>query len=85
MPEIGRVTNPMGSFQRLGAMPRTDDAYRGYRIAYLKDGQQAWIWPPGEALAMIEVQQRKDGETFDDLRRKAHLAIDTDINQRAAK
>lgn len=60
-------------------MPRTDDTYRGYRIAYLKDDQQAWMWAPGEALPMIDVQQRSEGETLDDLRRKAHAFIDADI------
>lgn len=66
-------------------MPRTEDTYRGYRIAYLKDGEQAWVWAPGEALAMIEVHQRQEGEAFDDLQRKAHAAIDTDIDKRGAK
>jgi hypothetical protein len=34
---------------------------------------------------MINVQQRREGETFDDLQRKTHEAIDADINERAAK
>tara|TARA_Y100000815_G_C13271915_1_gene473415 strand:- start:27 stop:158 length:132 start_codon:yes stop_codon:yes gene_type:complete len=43
------------------------------------------MWAPGEELAMINVQQRGEGETFDDLQPKAHVAIDADIDQRAAK
>ena len=66
-------------------MPRADETYRGYRIVYLKDDHQAWVWAPGEDLAMINVQQRGEGETFDDLQRKTHEAIDADINERAAK
>lgn len=66
-------------------MPRTDQTYRGYRIVYLKDDSHAWMWAPGEELAMINVQQRGEGETFDDLQPKAHVAIDADIDQRAAK
>ena len=66
-------------------MPRADETYRGYRIVFLKDDHQAWVWAPGEDLAMINVQQRGDGETFDDLQRKTHEAIDADIDQRAAE
>ncbi len=65
-------------------MPKAGETYRGYRIAYLKDDQQAWTWAPGEALPMINVQQRQEGETFEYLQRKAHEAIDADIDQRAA-
>jgi len=66
-------------------MPRTDESYRGYRIVYLKDDQQAWMWAPGEALPMINVQRRWEGETFEVLRRKAHIAIDVDIERLAVK
>ena len=66
-------------------MPSADQTYRDYRIVYLKDDHQAWVWAPGEDLAMINVQQRKEGETFDDLQCKTHEAIDADINERAAK
>lgn len=66
-------------------MSSADQTYRDYRIVYLKDDHQAWVWAPGEDLAMINVHQRGEGETFDDLQRKAHEAIDADIDQRAAE
>ncbi len=66
-------------------MTRDEETYRGYRIAYPAGDDQAWMWAPNEALAMINVQQRLEGETFDDLQRKAHAAINADIDQRAAK
>ena len=66
-------------------MPRTDESYRGYRIAYLKDDHHAWVWAPGEALAMINVQQRSEGETLDDLRHKAQAMNDADIDRHAVK
>ena len=66
-------------------MPRTDEIYRGYRIVYLKDNHYAWMWAPGEALPMINVQQRWEGESFEVLRRRAHIAIDADRERLAMK
>ena len=66
-------------------MPRTDETYHGYRIVYLKDDHYAWMWASGEALPMINVQQRWEGESFEVLRRKAHIAIDADIERLAVK
>ena len=62
-------------------MARTDEIHRDYRIVYLKDDRQAWIWAPGQDLPMLDVLERREGETFENLRRRTCAAIDADIDR----
>jgi hypothetical protein len=55
------------------------EIHRDYRIIYLKDNRQAWIWAPGQDLPMLDVIERREGEAFEGLRCRTFAMIDSHV------
>lgn len=59
------------------------ETYERYRISYLRNDRFAWIFAPGESLAMNDIPHTEKSGSRDELRVQAKVLIDAYIAERS--
>ena len=77
-------SNVPASAIRSGLVPSTSamiwhEEYRGFQVSYQSGDRVAWIKPRLSALALLDRTEVDRGEGRVELRAKAHMAIDAEI------